>query len=801
MIPLFFPLLAFVAGILSSSTLDSRAVWICLPLSALLGFARKPCRLLALFLAGAALRSMEQPVPPLPPGNEASRVVGTLLRRPEWRGIGVYLDLDIDNIDGAPYRGRARLTEFIDNPDLERLFSAMDLGTGDRIEVVVRLRQPATYRNPGVFDFRRHLQRRGILWTGTIRNPRLITVLKRGAWVWHEADRLQVAITSRIAEKFATDQTAQGVVLGIVLGKKQNLAADVERDFQAGGLYHIVVVSGFNLAVIAAAVTFLSKFLRTRRIVRVALVVAATIGYAVLVGNQAPVNRAAVMVCVLAAGKLLDRSHAPLNAMALTAFLLLAFNPADLEDASFQMTFSAAAAVAGIGLPCARWTLHRLQKRLRDFNNVELDGYLSPMDADWRVSRRMFCERHGLPHGIVTVPWRIYVLAVEALIVSLAVEMIFVVFMVQSFHRLSPISPLLNVPAGIVAAAVTPLGLLLIVAPPPIDGFIAWLIQLLIHLLITLLHGALSLPFASLRVPSAPLWLWMVYGCACAVAVLGIYRQKMSIFAGGFTFVLVLQGVAILRDFSPPAPDAVTITFLDVGQGDSIFIESPEGRRMLIDGGGVAAGRFLGLQDQSTFSIGEDVVSAYLFSRGIRRLDTVVLTHAHNDHMDGLFDILANFAVGELWLGRNPMIPNYRALIDLAQRRGIPLRFVSAGQQLREFTVLHPPQNWRVRKAADNNDSVVLLLRTGSLTALFTGDLELPLPRIDFVNLLKVAHHGSKGVRMRTKSNVRVISVGASNPFGHPHPSALPALRTDLMGAIQVRLEGTHPIVSEVLRR
>src|SRR4026208_287547 len=125
---------------------------------------------------------------------------------------------------------------------------------------------------------------------------------------------------------------------------------------------------------------------------------------------------------------------------------------------------------------------------------------------------------------------------------------------------------------------------------------------------------------------------------------------------------------------------------------------------MLIDGGGVAAGRFLGLQDQSTFSIGEDVVSTYLFSRGIRRLDTVVLTHAHNDHMDGLFDVLANFEVGELWLGRNPMIPAYRALIALAQTRHVPLRFVYAGEQLGEFQILHPPRSWMIRKTADNND-------------------------------------------------------------------------------------------------
>jgi len=188
-------------------------------------------------------------------------------------------------------------------------------------------------------------------------------------------------------------------------------------------------------------------------------------------------------------------------------------------------------------------------------------------------------------------------------------------------------------------------------------------------------------------------------------------------------------------------------------------------------------------------------VSPYLFSRGIRRLDTVVLTHAHFDHMDGLFSVLANFEVGELWVGRNPDIPAYRSLLQAATHNHVPLRQVSSGQSIGEFTVLHPPEDWHVRRAADNNDSVVLLLRAGLQTALFTGDLERPLPDLTFVNVLKVAHHGSGGVRMRVSSEVRVISVGADNPFGHPHPSSLPALRTDTLGAIEVRLAGRHPEV------
>jgi len=222
---------------------------------------------------------------------------------------------------------------------------------------------------------------------------------------------------------------------------------------------------------------------------------------------------------------------------------------------------------------------------------------------------------------------------------------------------------------------------------------------------------------------------------------------------------------------------------------------------VLVDSGGVAAGRFLDLREESTFSIGENVVSPYLFSRQIRKLDTVVLTHAHNDHMDGLFSVIENFDVGEIWLGRNPMTSRYRDLINRIQERQIPIRWVTAGQQIGPFTVLHPPFNWIPRKADQNNDSVVLLLDSGHGTALLTGDIENPIPAPAEVDVLKVPHHGSKGVRLRVHAAVRVISVGANNPFGHPSESALPALRTDQLGAITVTMAGgrRYPTVSTSL--
>jgi competence protein ComEC len=585
--------------------------------------------------------------------------------------------------------------------------------------------------------------------------------------------------------------------MGMVLGRTAGLSADTERQFQAGGVFHLVVVSGFNIAIVAAAATWIGRFIARRRGTRLVLTFIAVAAYTLLVGWQMPVVRAAIMACAFIVGRALDRGHSPLNAAALSAFVLLLIEPLAIEDQSFQMTFAAVVAVIGIGVPAIEWVFARWNLRLRQFDNIDRDGLLDADIADWRVSRRMWCELYGIPRVFMTAPIRGIQILCEALIATIGVEAVFIYFMVESFHRMAPVSPLLNVPAGLIAAAITPLGLLLIVLPRVAAMPVAWGIRLLTRILLWTLRTCLAIPHASFRVPSAPSGLWVLYGTVVVLVVVAIHRRLKLPCAAGAVLAAGILAVMATADFSPRPPQDVVMTFLDVGQGDSILVELPDGRRMLIDGGGVAAGRFLGLRDESTFSIGEDVVSAYLFSRRIRRLDTVVLTHAHNDHLDGLFDVVSNFQIGHVWLGKNPMIPPYQAFLALLQERRIPIRWVSAGDRIGEFTVLYPPADYKVRKTAQNNDSVVLLLDTGRQTALFTGDLEIVIPAPEFVNVLKVPHHGSGGTKLKVRSSVRIISVGANNPFGHPAKSALPALRTDQLGAIQVTLSGRRPVVEQ----
>lgn len=802
--PLLVPLLGLIAGIVASPWLDGAPIWALCPLAVLVAVARPRLAVIPVFLWGVGVRSHHDARPPyIVDDGLPVRVEAVLDHAPEFRVPGYYLTVQVVRVNDAPLRGGARLVYFPpeDDPELARLFEDLDLGSGDRIALLVRLRRPTVYRNPGGFDYRRFLERQGIYWTGSIRSPRLITVVSRG---WHGGDRLRRWASERIERRLGEDETVRALALGMVLGHRQRLPDAAERRFEAAGLIHLLVVSGFNLAIVAAAAFWLGRrirFGRRQRALALVFALGVVLVYAFLVEGDAPVARATTMAVILIAGTLLDRGYAIGNALCAAAIVILGVDPLALMDTGFQLTFMAVLAILFLAVPSIRWGLANRIASVRHLDNPALDARLPVGAVDWRVSKRLQAEISGRPLWMGALPRRLFLVLAEIAIVTAAVQLTLLPWTVESYHRLSPVSLPLNTVGAIIAAIVTPLGLILILVPDFAAAPFAMIVEVALTLFVVVVEQGLELPGATFRVPSPPSALWWAFGVS-TVGVAWAVRRRSGLGLGiGLVSVTALVVVAAFADFSPPPPEHAALTFVDVGQGDAILVELPDGRRFMVDGGGVATGAYRSLRGEGGFSIGADVLTPYLYSQGIRALDAVVLTHAHHDHMDGLFDLIENFDVSELWVGSNPAVPRYLDLLDHASRRRVPVRRLVAGARAGPFRVLNPPAASAPSIRVANDDSVVLLLDTEHGDALLTGDLESDLPAAPrHVALLKVPHHGSGDARLSTSGRLRVISVGANNAFGHPHPSRLPALRTDVLGAIRVELRPDGPSVAPPVR-
>ena len=682
---------------------------------------------------------------------------------------------------------------------------------GERLRFPAKLSVPRNYRNPGAFDYAGYLMDNGILALASIKAAD-VEVLP--GFAGSRAELWRTRIHRSIIDKVHALWPPREARLmdAMVIGEDAFINRSTRADFQRSGTYHVLVVSGMNVSILALVTFWFLRRLRVSDLLAGAITVLLMVAYAVLTGLGSPVWRATLMLALYLGARLLYREKSMLNAIGAAALSLMIVNPQVLFGASFQLTFLCVWLVAAVGIPILERTTQPFIRGSRHIDSQSYDFVLPATVVQFRLDLRMIAGRlrrfagRRVPLPALAVASRAVLISGELLVISIVMQIGLALPMAYYFHRATVVGlpanllvvPLMELlmPAVVAAMALGYVSHALARVPVLIAGFaldgIAGTVRWL---------GGLRV--ADLRVATPGTSLILLTALSIVLAMALVRRRPWLAVLGVSALAVSAFWISAVPPHPQLRPAVLEMTAIDVGQGDSILLVSPHGRTLLVDAGGLPH------WVHSDLDIGEDVVSPYLWSRAIAHLDAIAITHAHADHMGGAAAVLANFRPHELWLA-DPADPEMRELVQQARELNVRVVRHQTGDDFdfggARVRVLAPgPVEPAVRR---NDESLVMKLAYGKTSALLEGDAENRSERQiadehPEADLLKVAHHGSATSTIpllleRVHPRFAVISVGAHNTYGHPRQEVLSRLenahvltyRTDLEGAVTFYLDG-----------
>lgn len=664
---------------------------------------------------------------------------------------------------------------------------------GDRLRFLCSLYSPRGFRNPGGFSYERHLAFERIHTIGFLSEEmgcvkigegfKNSLLLQMEAWRDHIRDFL-----NREASPLSS-----GIFEALVLGEQGNIPEEVKESFILTGTTHLLAISGDQFGIVALLSFSLMFWILKRsetlllslsvKKLAAGLTIPCIILYTFIAGGGISVIRAMIMINTFFLSLLFDRERNLLHTLALAAFLILMVSPPSLFDVSFQLSFFAVLSI-----------LYLVPRILQELKREKVS---LPLKASWKQNVLKYLKISLLVTGVAilgTAP-----------------------FVALHFNRISPIGLVTNLfVIPWVGFLIVPLALIASI----LSFFFYPLAVLLIHIndfftlnLLQVVGFFASFPFASLFV-STPTTLEIVLYYLLLFSLVHLRKgKKFQCLFVGLCAVLILD--MAFWGLKGPFQKNLTMTFIDVGHGDSILIEFPQGKRMLIDGGGLYEDRF---------DIGKNVIAPFLWNKKIRRIDYLVLTHPDPDHLKGLNFIASHFSIGQFWdnghRGDSDAYLKFRDILlgknihVLSMDEKTPAQIINEVQIFVLNPSLSTVNDGSYRGKRDpgfiNNQSLVIKLQFKNISILLAGDIgkeaEYQIIRSGHplkADILKIPHHGSASSSTtafleRVKPTYAILSVGERNIGRLPNPEVIKRyqelgskiFRTDQHGAITLITDG-----------